>query len=63
MKNLEGVCMMCRMPLLVATVDITGRKRPLCPDCEKKAERIAKIVLEKSGKKTNKKTFIYPKAE
>ena len=61
--SLEGICWMCKDVMLVATVDLTGRQRPLCPNCLKKVERVANIVMKKHGKGGKKKEFVFPKAE
>ena len=61
MKPMEGICRMCGSALMITTLD--GRKRPLCPDCVKKAERVVENLLRKQGKKKGKKGFVFPKIQ
>ena len=53
----DGQCFMCKKPIFVET----GNLRPLCVDCEKKAnERIAKM-MKRRGKNVNGKCLVFPK--
>jgi len=63
MLNFEGVCMMCRRPLLVHTVGIDGKQRPFCPACLDNVEKKTKMAMEKRGKKVSGKGIVFPSAK
>jgi len=61
-KNLEGVCIRCKTPLLIVTESVTGRVRPFCPDCEKEMNEKVEGSMKRRGKKTKNKRLIFPKS-
>ena len=63
MKIFEGICMMCKDPLLIDTISIDGRLRPLCPKCEAMVNKKTKQSMEKRGKKIRGKEMIFPSAK
>ena len=62
MKHLEGVCMMCRRPLLVHTVSIDGKVRPFCPECEELVDRKTRQAMDKRGRNVKGKKVTFPNA-
>ena len=61
--NFEGICMMCRRPLLVHTIGIDGKMRPFCPSCLEKVETKTKQAMEKRGKNISGKSLVFPSAK
>jgi len=59
----EGICMMCRKPMLVHTVGIDGKQRPFCPECLELVEAKTKMALEKRGKQIRGKEMNFGKAK
>ena len=63
MKNFEGICMMCKKPLLVHTVSIDGRLRPFCPECKEKIDRKTAQAMERRGRNVKRKTIVFPSVD
>jgi very-short-patch-repair endonuclease len=58
MKGFDGICMMCRKPLLIVRID--GKQHPFCPECQEKVEQKTKMAMEKRGKRIRGKALIFP---
>ena len=61
--NFEGICMMCRRPLLVHTIGIDGKMRPFCPVCLEKVEKKTKQAMDKRGVKVSGKGIVFHSAK
>lgn len=57
MKNKEGVCKMCGMPLMV--LKPTGKLPILCKDCMDKIQAKTKTAMQKRGKTIGNKRVIF----
>jgi len=60
MKGFEGICMMCRQPLLIHTVSIDGNVRPFCPKCQEFVLNKTKQSMEKRGRRIRGKDIVFP---
>ena len=63
MQGFEGICMMCKKPLLIDTISVDGKARPFCPGCEAMINKKTKQSMEKRGKKVRGKEIIFPSAK
>ncbi len=59
--NFEGICMMCRKPMMILRID--GHKHPLCPECEDKVNVKTKHAMEKRGRRVRGKAIVFPRVD
>ena len=62
----EGVCTVCKMPILVNTVDVNGRVQLFCESCKDMLRERARKALIDAGKDpemVKRMDFVFPSAD